>query len=189
MPSWAHRPPSVTVCVAPAGISCGSAPGARSRARRFSPTQSRAILRSKRSRLNSDFRSQRAPCATTSTTTGTRRDRSAHHPRGARSTPPTGCASPGREAKSDRRVRYPPRMHAPSEDIYTEPDDVDPDTLANLGPLRAMAGVWESDGGIDEHPVAEGTEEDRYVERIELQPIDPQTNGPQLYYGLRNPTR
>ena len=76
-------------------------------------------------------------------------------------------------------------MSAPSDDIFTEPSDVDPDTLANLGPLRAMAGVWESDGGHDEHPVAEGTEEDRYVERIELQPIDPQTNGPQLLYGLR----
>jgi hypothetical protein len=74
---------------------------------------------------------------------------------------------------------------SPPDDIYTEPSDVDPDTLANLGPLRAMAGVWESDQGSDEHPVAEGTEEDRYVERMELQPIDPQTNGPQLFYGLR----
>jgi len=70
-------------------------------------------------------------------------------------------------------------------DIYTEPEEIDPDTLANLGPLRGMAGIWEGAEGIDEHPVAEGTEEDRYVERIELQPIDPQTNGPQLLYGLR----
>jgi hypothetical protein len=76
-------------------------------------------------------------------------------------------------------------MRATSEDIFTESNDIDPDTLANLGPLRAMAGVWESDHGIDEHPVAEGLEEDRYVERIELQPIDPQSNGPQLLYGLR----
>ncbi len=71
-------------------------------------------------------------------------------------------------------------------DIYTEPGDVDPDTLANLGPLRGLAGVWRSDDdGVDEHPVAEGAETDRYVERMELQPIDPQTNGPQLLYGLR----
>jgi len=76
-------------------------------------------------------------------------------------------------------------MGASADDIYTEPEDVDPDTLANLGPLRAIAGVWESDQGVDLHPVAEGTEEDRYVERMELQPIDPQTNGPQLFYGLR----
>jgi len=69
-------------------------------------------------------------------------------------------------------------------DIYTEPSNVDPHTLENLGPLRAMAGVWEGEG-VDEHPVAEGTQEEPYVERIELQPIDPQTNGPQLFYGLR----
>jgi hypothetical protein len=29
------------------------------------------------------------------------------------------------------------------KDIFTEPD-VDPDTLANLGPLAGMAGVWET---------------------------------------------
>jgi hypothetical protein len=74
-----------------------------------------------------------------------------------------------------------------ADDIYTEPTDVDPDTLANLGPLRPMAGVWEGTHGADEHPVAlpEATEKSVYVERIELQPIDPQTNGPQLFYGLR----
>ena len=27
------------------------------------------------------------------------------------------------------------------EDIFTEPADVDPDTLANLGPLRRLAGM------------------------------------------------
>ncbi len=69
-------------------------------------------------------------------------------------------------------------------DIYTEPD-ADPDTLANLGPLTAMAGTWEGTKGADEHPVVEGTEHDSFVERYELQPIDPQTNGPQLFYGLR----
>ena len=34
-------------------------------------------------------------------------------------------------------------------------------------------------------PKAEGPKKQAYVERIELQPIDPQTNGPQLLYGLR----
>jgi hypothetical protein len=62
---------------------------------------------------------------------------------------------------------------------------LDPDTLPNLGPLRALAGVWTGGGGIDTHPVATGTESNQYVERIELQPIDAQTNGPQLLYGLR----
>ena len=70
------------------------------------------------------------------------------------------------------------------KDIFTEPDP-DPDTLANLGPLTGMAGIWEGLKGADEHPVAEGTETDEYLERYELQPIDPQTNGPQLFYGLR----
>ncbi len=50
----------------------------------------------------------------------------------------------------------------------------------------SKACVWESEQvGIDVHPVAAGTEESHYVEHIELQPIDPQTNGPQLFYGLR----
>jgi hypothetical protein len=34
-------------------------------------------------------------------------------------------------------------------------------------------------------PVIDGSEHSVYVERYELQPIDPQTNGPQLFYGLR----
>jgi hypothetical protein len=48
-----------------------------------------------------------------------------------------------------------------------------------------MAGVWVGTRGNDEHPVAAGTEQNTFVERYELQPIDPQTNGPQLFYGLR----
>jgi len=71
------------------------------------------------------------------------------------------------------------------DDIFTEPTDVDPDTLANLGPLRRLAGVWEGRKGIDLNPKAEGPERREYVERIDMQPIDPQANGPQLFYGLR----
>ena len=70
-------------------------------------------------------------------------------------------------------------------DIFSEPDDISPDTLANLGPLRALAGVWEGDKGHDVNPKADGPERSQFVERIELQPIDPQPNGPQLLYGLR----
>ena len=40
-------------------------------------------------------------------------------------------------------------MGAFPDDIFTEPSNVDPDTLANLGPLRAMAGVWEGRKGVD----------------------------------------
>jgi len=70
------------------------------------------------------------------------------------------------------------------EDIYTEPSNVDVDTLRNLGPLRGMAGIWAGKRGLDVNP-NEGTTRQAYVERYELQPIDPQTNGPQLFYGLR----
>lgn len=71
------------------------------------------------------------------------------------------------------------------EDIYTEPSNVDVDTLANLGPLRGMAGVWQGTRGLDVKPKAEGPKKQVFVEHMELQPIDPQTNGPQLLYGLR----
>lgn len=71
------------------------------------------------------------------------------------------------------------------EDIFTEPEEVDPDTLGNLGPLRRLAGIWEGRKGVDLNPKAAGPERREYVERIEMQPIDPQANGPQLFYGLR----
>ena len=70
-------------------------------------------------------------------------------------------------------------------DIYTEPSDINVNTLDNLGPLRGMAGIWEGQRGLDVKPKVEGPKKQVYVERIELQPIDPQTNGPQLLYGLR----
>jgi len=69
-------------------------------------------------------------------------------------------------------------------DIFTE-QDADPDTLANLGPLRRLAGIWESRAGVDINPKQNGPERREFSERIELQPIDAQANGPQLFYGLR----
>src|SRR6266571_6753662 len=71
------------------------------------------------------------------------------------------------------------------EDVYTEPSDFDVHTLKNLGPLTGLAGIWQGTRSLDVNPKAEGPEEQVFVERIELQPIDPQTNGPQLFYGLR----
>lgn len=70
-------------------------------------------------------------------------------------------------------------------DIFTEPEDVDPHTLANLGPLAQLAGRWEGKKGVDLNPKAEGPERREFIERIECVPIDPQANGPQLFYGLR----
>lgn len=75
------------------------------------------------------------------------------------------------------------------DDIFTEPEDVDPDGLAHLGPLRRLAGIWEGKKGIDLNPKADGPQRREFTERIEFQPIDPQANGPQLFYGLRYHTR
>jgi len=71
------------------------------------------------------------------------------------------------------------------DDIFTEPADVDPDTLANLGPLRRLAGEWRSATGLDVNPKADGPERRTYIEHALFEPIDPQANGPQLFYGLR----
>lgn len=71
------------------------------------------------------------------------------------------------------------------DDIFTEPEDIDPETLRNLGPLRRLAGIWEGKRGTDIAPKEGGPEQREYYERIEMQPIDAQPNGPQLFYGLR----
>ena len=76
-------------------------------------------------------------------------------------------------------------MNAFPQDIFTEPQGYSVNTLDNLGPLTGLAGIWEGIRGMDVKPKAEGPKQQAYVERIELQPIDPQTNGPQLFYGLR----
>lgn len=72
-----------------------------------------------------------------------------------------------------------------SGDIFTESADVDPDTLANLGPLRQIAGVWRGAVGIDVAPKEAGPDRREFIETQRLDPIDPQSNGPQLFYGLR----
>ena len=74
------------------------------------------------------------------------------------------------------------------KDIYTEAEP-DANTLANLGPLTGMAGIWTGSMGVDVNPKAEGPETKVFIEHTELQPIDAQTNGPQLFYGLRYHTR
>jgi hypothetical protein len=100
----------------------------------------------------------------------------------------------GASGNSPDAIRGQQNLHYYGSDIYTEADK-DNDTLARLGPLRPLAGTWTSSDGTDVHPigpgsdvtgpVVDGDEHNGYVERYELQPIDPQTNGPQLFYGLR----
>jgi hypothetical protein len=51
-----------------------------------------------------------------------------------------------------------------------------------------MAGIFEGRSGSDDHPVREGGANEEFTERYVLQPIDFQTNGPQLFYGLRYQT-
>src|SRR5258705_7610504 len=71
-------------------------------------------------------------------------------------------------------------------DIFTEPSHIDVHTLKNLGPLTEMAGIWEGSRSLDIPPKPlSAPVRQEFIEHIELQPIDPQSNGPQLLYGLR----
>jgi hypothetical protein len=57
-------------------------------------------------------------------------------------------------------------------DIYAEPE-ASPDGLANLGPLRGLAGTWAADKGIDINPKAAGPERRVFREHVRMDPIDP----------------
>src|SRR5258706_10619642 len=71
-------------------------------------------------------------------------------------------------------------------DIFTEPSHIDVHTLKNLGPLTEMAGIWEGSRSLDIPPKPlSAPVRQAFIEHTELQPIDPQANGPQLFYGLR----
>jgi hypothetical protein len=56
-------------------------------------------------------------------------------------------------------------------DIFTEPSNVSPDGLANLGPLRRLAGVWQADKGVDINPKAQGPERRIFRDHIRMDPI------------------
>ena len=72
-------------------------------------------------------------------------------------------------------------------DIYTRPSTIGCEHPGqSWAKLRAMAGVWRGFGRRStQTPDASGVRTSPFEETIELQPIDPQTNGPQLFYGLR----
>ena len=68
-----------------------------------------------------------------------------------------------------------PTLVTPPADVFTEPNNVDPDTLANLGPLRPLAGRWSARKGVDLNPKADGAERRVFMGTIDFQ----------LLYGLR----
>jgi len=57
--------------------------------------------------------------------------------------------------------------------------------IKNLGPLAALAGIWEGDQGIDISRIRSREQETKYRERIVFSPIGPVRNGPQELFGLR----
>jgi hypothetical protein len=48
------------------------------------------------------------------------------------------------------------------KDIYTEPEP-EVDTLANLGPLTGMAGIWTGTRGLDVNPKPDGPEKQAFI--------------------------
>ena len=63
------------------------------------------------------------------------------------------------------------------------------DLIKYLGPLAALAGVWEGDKGADVAPDDNrGTEQNAYRERLTFEPFGPVNNHEQQLYGLRYAT-
>lgn len=60
--------------------------------------------------------------------------------------------------------------------------------IANLGPLAALAGIWESDQGVDTSRIHGKKTITKYREKITFEPLGPVNNGPQALYGLRYST-
>lgn len=73
-------------------------------------------------------------------------------------------------------------------DIFTKPDAIDSDVVANLGPLALLSGSWEGEQGIDRSPAVAGSVETPYREHANFVPVGPVVNGPQVLYGLRYTT-
>jgi hypothetical protein len=66
---------------------------------------------------------------------------------------------------------------------------MDAGLLKRLGPLAALAGIWEGDKGDDVAPSDDrGTEQNKFRERLVLEPIAPVNNHEQTLHGLRYAT-
>ena len=83
-------------------------------------------------------------------------------------------------------------LHDYGSDIFTEADG-DSVTLTDPAPFTPLLAsgpaatepMFIGPGSHITGPVVNGQEHNAFVERHELQPIDRQINGPQLFYGLR----
>jgi hypothetical protein len=63
------------------------------------------------------------------------------------------------------------------------------DIIKNLGPLAALAGIWEGEKGDDTAPSDDrGAETNKFRERITFDPMGPVNNHEQTLYGLRYAT-
>lgn len=60
--------------------------------------------------------------------------------------------------------------------------------ISNLGPLAPLAGVWESDQGVDTSRIHGKKTHTKFREKITFDPLGPVNNGPQALYGLRYST-
>jgi hypothetical protein len=70
------------------------------------------------------------------------------------------------------------------DDIFTEPET----SILTRWPIWGRCAIWPASGKgavASTSRRRSGPERRAYYERIEMQPIDPQANGPQLLYGLR----
>lgn len=68
---------------------------------------------------------------------------------------------------------------------YEKPAFIDPDVIANLGPLLPLVGSWEGAAGIDIAPSPRGPVETPFREVRRYEPFGPVVNGAQVLYGLR----
>ena len=70
-------------------------------------------------------------------------------------------------------------------DIFTEPDDFPPTTWPTLGRCAGWPVFGRPTRASISTPRPQGPERRVFREHVRMDPIDPQTNGPQLFYGLR----
>jgi hypothetical protein len=79
-------------------------------------------------------------------------------------------------------------MEEMSMDVFQKPATIDMEIVKNLGPLAALAGIWEGDQGLDTAPAKNGQSETKFRERMTFEPLGPMVNGRQVLYGLRYAT-